>query len=137
MKLSSSYEWTLNYQAGRVETKWSERRRGPPPLRGLPWSRLHICPLVADPEAGGTDAWIWLINGIGYAMVREFILETELRNQQGLVWGVLDIPPNLPSGSPLCGTAVSQDSTVKEILRVIYSHIQRVQVWRFHAHSLD
>ncbi|KAG7840697.1 hypothetical protein KL941_005429 [Ogataea angusta] len=69
--------------------------------------------------------------------VRELILETELRNQQGLVWGVLDIPANLPSGSPLCGTAVSQDSTVKEILRVIYSHIQRVQVWRFHAHSLD
>ncbi|KAG7851764.1 hypothetical protein KL940_000646 [Ogataea angusta] len=113
MNLSSSYEWTLNYR-GRVETKWSERlsfcfwkATWTPPLRGLPWSRLHICPLVADPEAGGTDSWVWLINGIGYAMVREFILETELRHQQGLVWGVLDIPANLPSGSPLCGTAVS------------------------------
>ncbi|KAG7805179.1 hypothetical protein KL921_005439, partial [Ogataea angusta] len=40
-------------------------------------------------------------------MVREFILETELRHQQGLVWRFLDIPVNLPSGNWVLGSALS------------------------------
>ncbi|KAG7823111.1 hypothetical protein KL909_003714 [Ogataea angusta] len=61
------------------------------------WARVPELSEATNRERRGGDT----------GRVREFILETELRNQQGLVWRVLDIPVNLPSGSALSGTPVS------------------------------